>query len=299
MLVLVVLVGAYYFRSYIFLPAPCTEPIPYTLGAFSPEFKIPKEDFFEALTQAESAWEAAIDRDLFTYKTNAESLDVLKINLVYDYRQEATEKLKKLGFVVENTKTSYDQLKGRFDLLKTTYEQEKQSFNRQVTSFNQKSQNYQKDVMYWNNRGGAPKGEYQKLQSIQAELENESKRLKVSQDRLEQMTDEINTLVFVLNRMAGLLNLSVGEYNDINTARGESFEEGVYSSDGTRREIDIYEFSNRDKLVRVLMHELGHALGIGHLAYSGAIMYELNEGNNTTLSEADINALAKICGLEQ
>ena len=42
----------------------------------------------------------------------------LKINLIYDYRQQATEKLSGLGIVVDDNQASYDSLKVKFEALK-------------------------------------------------------------------------------------------------------------------------------------------------------------------------------------
>ncbi len=276
---------------------PCVEPLPYTLGNFDTKFGISKTYFLSALTEAEAMWEKGYDKDLFTYIEKDESDDTLKVNLVYDYRQQATSKLNSLGIQVENTRASYESLKAKLDGLKGSYDHDKATFNARVDAFNQKQQAYERDVNYWNARGGAPANEYNKLQAREAELKAESKQIQATQNNLNSRVDEINALVVAVNRLIGVLNLSVAKYNTTSEARGESFEEGVYTTDGLTSEIDIYEFSNRDKLVRVLAHELGHALGLDHVDDKNAIMYKLNQGDNLTLTDADLSALTSKCGI--
>jgi len=279
----------------VFTKASCDEPIPYTLGTFDTQFDISKSYFLSALSEAEAIWEKPFGKELFVYAPKNITSSVLKINLIFDYRQQATSKLASLGIAVKDDRASYDMLKTKFTALKTQYNTEKSTFDARVEAFNAKQKAYEAEVNYWNKRGGATQEEYNKLQAEKASLKQEASELQSEQIKINNMVDEINALVVALNRLVVTLNLSVDQYNTINGARGESFEEGVYTSDGSSREIDIYEFNDRVKLVRVLAHEFGHALDLDHVDDPKAIMYKLNQSNSLTLAQTDLDALKMKC----
>jgi hypothetical protein len=248
----------------LFVKAPCSEPIPYALGTFDNQFNISKSYFLSALSDAEVIWEKPLGKDLFAYMPAASPVDglwprdsasdVLKINLIYDYRQQATSKLASLGIIVKDNQASYNMLKAKFTELQA-----------KIT---------------------VAKSDYELSKS-------ETTRIKIN-----EMIAEANSMVVVLNRLIDTLNLSVEKYNTTSASRGESFEEGIYMSDGSNREIDIYEFSNRAKLVRVLAHELGHALDLEHVDDTKAIMYKLNQSSSLTLTQSDLNELKTKCGIK-
>ncbi|PIZ57331.1 hypothetical protein COY23_01495, partial [bacterium (Candidatus Torokbacteria) CG_4_10_14_0_2_um_filter_35_8] len=64
---------------------PCSRPITYSIGSFDDRFKLSKDKFLSIINKAEGSWENPMNKELFTYSEDG----VLKINLVYDKRQEA------------------------------------------------------------------------------------------------------------------------------------------------------------------------------------------------------------------
>ena len=298
-LILFIILGGLFdhFHDYLpfFAPVPCEKPIAYKLGAFDEKFEITPEEFVKAIAEAEAVWEKPSGKDLFAYAPEDKSGRALEINLVYDYRQEASGKLADLGVRVEETQASYDSLKAKYVAKKAEYEKAKKNFEVRLAAFDARKAEYDKSVDEWNAKGGAPAPEYNRLEAERVELEKEAKALETEQARVNRLVGEVNAFVAALNRLAGSLNLSVDRYNAVNETRGETFEEGVYQSDGFKRSINIYEFGNRAKLIRVLAHELGHALDLDHVPDAKSIMYEYNQSDSLTLSEADKDELALKC----
>lgn len=300
--IIVLGVSAYFFRAQIFNLwsqlntsfFPCAQPISYSIGSFDKKFGISKNQFLNALNKAEQIWEKPINKDLFVYKADGN----LKINLIYDYRQEATVKLQKLGLVINDDKASYEALKLKYKALQTAYNQKKVFFQSQLAIFEGHKNTYETEIAYWNKRGGATPQAYAKLTDAKTALDTELIQLNKLQDELNADVDNINAMIEVLNRLATSLNIDAGQFNQTNQARGDEFEEGLYQSGPDGQKINIYQFDNTDKLARVLTHELGHALGLDHLENSKAIMYRLNQGTNTKLTADDITVLKMRCKIK-
>ena len=188
-------------------------------------------------------------------------------------------------------------MKAKYDAFTLTYRQAKIDYDAQAAVFKQEQDAYNARVQALNERGGASRKEYAEIQAEKASLHAELTGLREREAKLHDDVDEINALVVVLNRLVVALNLNVAQYNAVGVARGEEFTEGDYEDVGGVRQINIYEFSTRDKLVRVLAHEFGHALGLDHVADSKAIMYKLNTSTNEKLAPSDLAELQAHCGI--
>lgn len=275
-----------------FLPAaPCTEPILYSIGSFDSRFNISQNQFRKDISEAASVWNLALGKTLFIY--NAESS--LKVNLIYDYRQKTTLQLNKIDTVISDDRASYNTAKTKYDALSQQYAKDKASLQVKIDSYNQAISSYNEQVASWNDRGGAPPAEYQKLQEEKQNLGFQATSLDQDRSAFNQLVDTLNSLVPELNQLAHTLNLNVKTYNTVGASTGEQFSEGEYVEDSSGTRINIYQFKNENQLVRVLEHELGHALGLGHVNNSESIMYYLNSGINQKLTANDLAELNTVC----
>jgi Matrixin len=81
----------------------CQELSTYRISKVDERFGLTRQEFAIAVDRATAIWEKPLSHEPFREDHNG----IIEINLVYDYRQEATDNLKKLNFKINNTKDAF------------------------------------------------------------------------------------------------------------------------------------------------------------------------------------------------
>ncbi len=271
---------------------PCTKPITYSIGTIDPRFNITESDVAAVLAEASSVWGAALDRTLFVYR---ESGGALTVNFMYDARQETTSALRSLDAAITDDKDAYDAVNAEYQRLLAAYKTAQARFEADAQALGRDTAAYQAEVTRINARGGAKPGEYERLQKEKAVLDARQDALETRRAALNTQASAVNAKVQELNHLAGEVNTGASTYNAVAEGHDEEFEEALYQSAPGTQEIDVFEYDSRARLVRVLSHEFGHALGLEHVADPEAIMYRLNQGTKSELVGADVAELHAAC----
>ena len=244
--------------------------VKYRVGTIDPRFKISEQELTLLAYEATKIWESALNQSLFEYHPDAN----LKINLIYDERQERSEDIDQINQVLDEKEAELEKMRQRLDSQLKDLERRKQILE-------QEYQQLRSERSQWS------LSEFESGENIQ--------RINRLIDDLNQRRDQLSAEYDTYHLNVKLYNQKVKEFNEYaekgmhysqqNPSR--MFHKGTY--DG--RDINIYHMKSKNDLKIVLAHEFGHALGLDHHHEPKALMYSLvaeQDIDNFSLHPADI-----------
>lgn len=286
-----VLATSYYYVAY---RAVCPVPLTIAVGEVDERFDLSAAAAEGAVRDAVAVWEESLAQDIFVPTSDVAAADV-RVQYIFDERQERTtaearerERLAVVEALSGEVQAVYQEQVAALEAREAAYET-------RAAAYEQALSRYNATVAEYNAEGGAPP-------AVFAELEAEAERLSAEATALNAEVAAINELIEEINELGAEGNALISTFNnrvsDFNTtfADGREFTQGDYR-DG---QISIYSFADRDELHVVLVHELGHALGIGHVEDQAAFMHYLLGGQDpaASLQPDDIAAFTAACSPE-
>jgi hypothetical protein len=267
----------------------CPVPISYRVGEIDERFAMSEDRLRDILQSASVVWEGSIGQSLFQYDESAR----LTVNLIFDERQQLARTEEESRQRLDTEQARYEAQLSELKRLQAQYEADRSSYEADRTSFDRTLASYNAEVEAFNQAGGAPPSEFARLAESEATLRLLSDGLIAAERRLNNLVTEINRLGEAANALIVAYNAEVELYNELFGQRN-TITQGEFRRDV----ISVYKFTDEAELTRVLAHEFGHALGIGHVEGEESVMYYMTTDSSAppTLSEADKTALFSVCG---
>lgn len=270
-------------------------PIRWRIGEIDPRFGLSEAQVRNAVERAAALWEAVAERELIVYDPS----QGIPVNLVYDQRQERRLERRRAKAELDALSARLKTAKERVRSADAETEEAYARLRQAEAALNAATRRHNQRVREWNFRGGAPPEVVQEIEADREKLERMAESIRNDKEAVRALEDRANRLTQAYNALVEEYNALVVEYN---RRFGEGWQEeaGRYESMGGNsgfESITVFVVEDEDHLAFILAHELGHALGIGHVEQdSSALMspyaqHEEGEGYQLRLTESDVAAL--------
>jgi hypothetical protein len=256
-----------------------------------PEFKLDELTLTSAVQRAAEEWNYTTGHTWFRLSNS----DGIPVNLLFDGRQENIEERKLLQ---QDLDTEAARLRAKttetieaglaVERVKSSWSREKADYDARVSSHNDEVKRLEG-------------GEYVE-QNIRERLEQEERELLVLQRRLKESASQLNQAIQSHNDTVE--EVRRGEEDRIARIRAvrerypsRKINEAEHRTGPFVNEINVYAFTDEDNLHVVLLHEMGHAIGLEHSNVPEAVMAAVHQSGISSyrLAPADIAAARTVC----
>jgi len=288
-------------------PDPCETPLGWKLGEVRGGGSLTETELRDAVEAAARPWNRAGERRFLRHDPDDGMPIHFHLRKAQGKAREIREGMGDLG----NLQSELGARQEDIERERARLEEKARAIEKRTAELERELRAHREDLLA-HRRGEADAPSAGALERTGERLREARDRLRRRKARLRDRRERLQEDIQAYNRKADELNSKSGRLES--QARAKRDEPGVYRETRGRtllgsemvldREIFLYFFYNDNHMRRTLTHELGHALGIGHVDEPGAVMhasYEAQEvltgraADSLRLHAADLEALDALC----